>query len=411
MDLASPFAPVELREGEFDCRRKEARRRGNPAWIWPEVSPGSWAEATEAVARATATILSGDVAHLPDFEPLTFSLACYTSGMGPLLGWWLEKDALTAPLAIRAVLNAHLEHARSRATRAQARSKFVIAILANEGVGPIVLKGGHTAFAYFPDPATRPASDLDLLVPRAQATRAECALALAGFGCKSRTSRGSTWALLEERREPRSVWFAHAEDPWSVDLHNSLDFSASAGARLVRLDRADPFTSIVDWPLDCRAKALSQPLQLLHLAVHASGGLQSLTLLRLVELILVVKRDQKAGRLSWKSFLELAEQTGGLGAAYPALKIGEKMLPGIVPEEVLHRCHEASPRRARAIVKRLEPARAQRVERASIAEHFMWVSDLSGWVRQLGSDLFPRNSAGSIYQARAYRLLRGRISP
>ncbi len=410
MDVASPLAPIELHEGEFDRRKKDAKRSGNPAWLWPEVSLGSWAEATRELARATATMLRGDVAHLSTFEPLTFSLACYTSGTGPLLGWWLEADALTAPLTIGAILKAHLEHSRRRARRAAAMSKLVIAHLANGGIRPIVLKGGHTAFAYFPDPATRPASDLDLLVPAAQAARAESTLALAGLGCVSRTRRDSTWAILEERQEPRSVWLAHAEDPWSVDLHTSLDFSAAPGAQLVQLDRADPFATPVDWPPDYRAKALSQPLQLLHLAVHASGGLQNLTLLRLVELILVVKGDQEAGRLSWTSFLETAEQTGGLGAAYPALKMSEKMLPGIIPQGVLDLCNKASPRRVRAIIDKLEPASAQRIERASIAEHFMWVSGMSGWVRQLGSDLFPGHSLGSIYETRAYRLLRGKIS-
>ncbi|HJP68758.1 MAG TPA: nucleotidyltransferase family protein [Sphingomicrobium sp.] len=410
MDVVSPLPPLELCEGEFHRRKNDAKRSGKPAWIWPEVPLGSWAEATDELATASATVLRGDVAHFSDFEPLTFSLACYISGMGPLLGWWLEANALTAPSAVGAVLNAHLHHARNRARYVATMSKFVIAHLANEGVRPIVLKGGHTAFAYFPDPATRPASDLDLLVPAAQAAKAESTLALAGLRCLSRTRRDSTWAISGERQEPRSIWLAHAEDPWSVDLHTSLDFSAATGAQLVHLDSADPFSTAIDWPPDHRAKALSQPLQLLQLAVHASGGLQNLTLLRLVELILVVRRDHKGGRLSWKSFLETAEQTGGLGAAYPALKMSEKMLPGIVPKEILDRCNEASPRRVRAIVNKLDPASAQRVERASIAEHFMWVSGTSGWLRQLGSDLFPPHSLLSIYQARAYRLLRGKIS-
>lgn len=411
MAVLSSLGPIELCEGEFDRRRQEAKQSGNPAWIWPEVPLVSWTEATDEIAKATATVLSGDIAHLCDFEPRTFSLACYTSGMGPLLGCWLEADALTAPLAIGAILNAHLEHARGRAKRAAVLSKSVVALLAKEGVRPIILKGGHTAFAYFPDPATRPASDLDLLVPAMDAAQAESALALAGLACLSRTKRDSTWAILNERREPRSVWLAHAEDPWSVDLHNSLDFSAAAGAQLVRLDRADPFMTAIDWPPDERAKALSQPLQLLHLAVHASGGFHNLTLLRMVELILVIQRDEEGGRLSWKSFLEMGERTGGLGAAYPALQMSETMLPGIIPEEVLHRCNQAAPKRVRAIVEKLDPAHAQRIERTSITEHFMWVSGMSGWARQLGSDLIPARSVGSIYQARAYRLLRGKISP
>ena len=80
--------------------------------------------------------------------------------------------------------------------------------------------------------------------------------------------------------EPRSLWLAHADDPWCVDLQSSLDFSAGPGAMIVRFDFADPIGTSDPWPLNPEAGALSQPLLLLHLAVHASGGLHSLTLLR-----------------------------------------------------------------------------------------------------------------------------------
>jgi hypothetical protein len=158
------------------------------------------------------------------------------------------------------------------------------------------------------------------------------------------------------------------------------------------------------------AYVLRQPLLLLHLAAHASGGLHSLTLLRMVEIILVVRRDLEEGRLSWDEFLETAERIGAAGAAFPALRLSEKLVLGTVPRRVLERCALAAPRRARAIVERLEPATAHRVERASVTEHFMWVTGLGGWTRQLRSDLFPTSGMWPVYQARAYRLLRGRIT-
>ena len=410
MAILSPLDWTELAEGELDRRKKAAKRSGNPAWLWPEVSVPSWASATSQLAEAIRLILSGDLAQLGACEPLVFSLACYTSGTGPLLGWWLEQSRLTAPVELSSILAAHLEHARERARRTWILSKAVVALLLNQSIPVIVLKGGHTAFAYFPDPATRPATDLDLLVPARHAQAAGAALARAGFGCISTARRESSFALADGPREPVSLWLAHASDPWSVDLHNSLDFSASSGARLVRLDRTKPFENAVDWPPDPEAKALSQPLQLLHLAVHASGGLQSLTLLRMVELILVIKHDLTAGRLSWSKFLELGDAADGLGAAYPALAMCERMLAGSVPRQVMDRCRKAAPKRVRAIVDKLEPARAQRVDRASIEEHFMWVCGISGWIRQLGLDLFPPRSIRSIYEARAYRLLHGKIS-
>jgi hypothetical protein len=150
------------------------------------------------------------------------------------------------------------------------------------------------------------------------------------------------------------LWLAHADDPWSVDLHSALDFAATPGADIVRLDRAKPFDSVEPWAVEPSARVLSQPLLLLHLAAHAGGGLGSLTLLRMVEIILVIRRDLAGDRLDWADFLAVAAQTGGLGAAYPALTMCDMLAPGTIPEDVVDACGEAMPRRARG----RRPARA-----------------------------------------------------
>ena len=97
----SPLDWIELRDGEFDRRIKAAKRSGNPAWLWPEVSIASWTEATSQVADAIKLILSGNIAQLGSCEPLAFSLACYTSGMGPILGWWQQEARLSSAIGDR----------------------------------------------------------------------------------------------------------------------------------------------------------------------------------------------------------------------------------------------------------------------------------------------------------------------
>jgi hypothetical protein len=409
-DRSAVLPRIELGEGEFADHVRRARRSGSPAWLWPEVPISAWAEAVEQLARVIATILRSEIAELPACDPLALSLACYTSGTGPLLGWWSENGLLVAPPSTREVLDLHLQHGRKRAERAAAQSRAAVALFAQHSIPVIVLKGGHTSLVYFPHPATRPATDLDLLVPSSQAAAAEAALMTAGFHCLDRGRRESSWAAAGARQEPRSLWLAHAEDPWSIDLHCSLDFSASPGAATVRLDGAKPFATSEQWLLDPHANALRQPLLLLHLAVHASGGLHSLSLLRMIEQILVVRRDTETGRLSWKELLETGAQTNALGSSYPAFAMCEQLAPGTIPEDILRRCAEAAPSRARKVVERLTPASAQRVARASILEHLMWVSALSGWARQLRSDLIPARSMRRIYEARAWRLLHGTIS-
>ena len=187
-----------------------------------------------------------------------------------------------------------------------AQTARIMPALAARQIPVIVLKGGDTAYRYFPAPEARPASDLDVLVPVDWGRAAQAVLADEGLACVARQPRDTTWASPGDLGEPKSLWLVHADDPWSVDLHSSLDFSASPGAATVRLDCGKPFATTEPWPIEPSARVLSQPLLLLHLAVHASGGLQSLTLLRMVEIVLVIRRDLANGRLSWSEFIAVA---------------------------------------------------------------------------------------------------------
>jgi hypothetical protein len=159
---------------------------------------------------------------------------------------------------------------------------------------------------------------------------------------------------------------------------------------------------------------LDQPLLLLHLAAHAGAGWQNLTLLRQVELVLVIRQDLAAGRLSWDAFADLGARTGASSYAYPALALAEKLAPGTIPGAVLDRCAAPAPQAVRRAVERLTPATAQRIDRNSVGEHFMWAEGWRARLRLLASDILP--DVGSwpefrrIYEERAWRLIRGRVS-
>jgi hypothetical protein len=402
-----------ISEVEVSRRFQWAKRQGNPAWLWPEVTVEAWREALERIAYAIRVILSGETAGL-DGDPAAIGLAGYTAGVGPLLGWWAETGALSPSPAIAPGLALHLRHNRIRAARLEHAAIGLIESLSQAGVPTAVLKGADTARAYFPDPGVRPASDIDLLVRAEHAAAAEAVLRALRFSEATRGARESSWRPPGCAPAPRSLSFVHADDPWSIDLHSSLDLLVSAGAPLARLDAGRPMESRRRWTPHPGAVALDQPLLLFHLAIHAGAGLQNLTLLRLVELNLVIRRDFAAGRLDWDAFLAFGARASLLGFAYPALKLCEDLTPGVVPASVLAQCAHAAPRGVLRVVRRLTPATAQRIERSSVGEHFMWTD---GWVaraRQLAADIAPRagswRALWSIYEKRAWRLVRGRIS-
>ena len=62
-------------------------------WLWPDVPPAEWQQSVRAIAGATKDVLAGKQAMLSG-RAEALSVAGYTSGMGPLLGWWIDKGDL-----------------------------------------------------------------------------------------------------------------------------------------------------------------------------------------------------------------------------------------------------------------------------------------------------------------------------
>jgi hypothetical protein len=173
-------------------------------------------------------------------------------------------------------------------------------------------------------------------------------------------------------------------------------------------------TGVGLWRGHARARVLEQPLLLLHLAAHAGAGWQNLTLLRQVELVLVIRQDLAAGRLSWNEFLDVGARIDALSYAYPALRLAEKLAPGTVPSDILEQCADRAPASVRRAVERLTPSTAQRIDRASVGEHFMWASNWRDSLRMFASDIVPSGRSWPqlrrIYEDRIWRLIRGRVS-
>lgn len=394
---------------EIGSRLRRAHARGNPAWLWPDVDQMRRRAAMEQLASATHQVLAGNAAELTS-DAAAIGLAGYVSGMGPLLGWWINQGVISAPDAIAATLCEHLRHNRDRAARLRRACTAITAALDSAGIKSIVLKGLHTESAYFPAPGTRPASDIDLLVEHNERAAAERVLWSRGLVPASRGRFESSWREGGAATQPASLYLVHRDDPWTIDLHHSLDIAPAPGAPIARLDLGQPLQSGCHWADREAGYTLDQPLLALHLAVHAGHGLHNLTLLRLVELVLVIRKDTASGRLSWPDFAALATATHALGYAYPALAFAEQLAPGTIPRHILSESARAASRRAVGIVRRLTPATAQRIGRLSLPMHFMWTRGMEGWARQIAADLVPHASLRrslEIYRARAWQLLGG----
>ncbi|HYG30054.1 MAG TPA: nucleotidyltransferase family protein [Allosphingosinicella sp.] len=364
-----PQEALDLPADEVRCRLDAAHGGRGSGWMWPEVDEADWHSAQRALADVAAATLGGRPAPELRGEPRALAVAGYTSGIGPLIGHWIERDAISAEPDAAALFELQLRHNRLRSARLRSEALAAVSLLHGAGIEPTVLKGIHTGFDHFPEPGARPCSDIDLLVPGHLFGAAEAAMQRSGYlpGRSERIPIQRAWRRPDGPAQVRSLSLVHADDPWAVDLQGSLDrkFAPSSVARLQGLADRRPRAR---WSQDPGAAVLAQPLLAIHLASHASNGLQSLNLLRLVEIVLVLRREP----VDWRELVEAAADIDALGFLYPAFGLAEQLVPGTVPQEVIAACAAEAPAAVRAVVADHDPSSIHRVARLSSRESLMW---------------------------------------
>jgi hypothetical protein len=102
-------------------------------------------------------------------------------GMGPLLWHHIRQSGVAIPEETRRTLQGlTLRHRLHNQINARVLTE-IIALLQGAGIQPLVLKGLALAYQYYPDPALRPGSDIDLLFKQDDVLPALDLLASAGF--------------------------------------------------------------------------------------------------------------------------------------------------------------------------------------------------------------------------------------
>lgn len=397
---------VETVRGRFAW----AERRGEPRWLWPGVAVEAWSGALIAVESVVRAVFAGASPPQLDCDPGALGIAAYTSGTGPLLGHWLEQDRFDSSPEVTGVLGYQLRHNRLRMDRLTQRAIALVERFARRGVPVSVIKGMHSAHRYFPEPGTRPVSDIDLVVAPRDLAVARLLLIQSGYA-RGRGLAGppaqEEWRPVGQRDVPRTLAFVHFDDPWSIDLQVSHDRRFGSGARIAHVDRALPAPPWPSWGPTPTASVLPQPWLLLGLALHASANWENLSMLRLAELALVARRDA----IDWDAFINAAEHVGSPALVYPALCQCERLAPGTIPAAMLERCRAATSRAAREMIEGLRPATVQRLVALRRREKFLWAPTLLAQASQLFAELVPRESASlgdfaRIYRRRAWKFAR-----
>lgn len=386
----------------------------------------SWRDCLREVEQATGSVLrssplprsQGPVATLEiptSSSSHAMGVAAFTSGMGPLLARWIEDGSLVTDPGTATVLARHLDHGRRRHLRLTADLDRAVALLREAGVTPVVIKGTHTAEDYFVEPAARPRSDIDLVVDPAEFRTSEALLSAWGYVRRGGTRHPpkSDWVPPGEEPRLHSLHLTHELNPRSVDLHASLERTFYGVRReTIRLTPG----LLRPWDrMGGHASVLRQPALLWTLAAHASEGLHNLTLLRLVEIVTVIREDTERGELDWDEVSRWLAAVDGERFVFAALALAERLAPGTVEPAFLQRLGRAAPPRLRRAVEGLAPSDAQRLERLSLTERFLWARGPGEHARRAFRMLAPDTTDGSLielarlYAERAFRLVRGRV--
>lgn len=388
--LASPHGPA-LADPDPAFARRVARfgRTRDTRDLWPDVEPAALKAALREIERVVRAVLAphGEAAtHTPALradgpsEVRALGVAAFSSGTGALLAHWIAEGRVRAGASVRAALDEHLAHGRAFATRIEREALPVLDAFIAQGIRPIVIKGFHTARAYWDDAGIRPAADVDLVVAAAQIPAAEAILSAAGFSPTDDPGGNHPYkrhwsAPGREEGHVYSLDRPDARNPWRIDLHASLDceYRDVAFARLdVARDTVVPFQVAGRELL-----APSADLALLVAACHVACELHSMRLLRLVELTRIVPA------VDWTAFRSLCARTRAARFAYPAFTLVELLAPGTIHPGVLDECHASSSRIVRRIVRGLVPAGAD--PRKSFLITFMWSTGVRDVLRAIAS--------------------------
>jgi hypothetical protein len=351
--------------------------------LWPDLSKATLTRAHKAIWDATAERLAGgrpdlSAEALGGRRPL--SVAAVISGMGGLLGYWIQERQLNADDEAKELFGDYLDHGRRSAYKMETGLVAILRECRERSVTPTVLKGAFTARKYFPEPGTRPSADIDLLIRPEDLPETRESLTAAGFRQATQPAFGTeVWKPRDSPQEVVSVEMDHADNPWSIDVHTSIDRPYFRGhwshfGRII-------FANTERWILrQQQALVFRQPLLLSHLAQHASRDIVRFRIVRLVELVFVIRQDT---HIDWDECLRLLDQCGVTRFVYPAFALAERLAPSTVEPGFLNAVSDAAPSSTRKAVRQLADDPLRSFFRRSPAERIMWTNGfqekLLGW--------------------------------
>lgn len=390
---------------------RAARKEHDPRELWPGIDVGRLRRAQEGIITAVCEVLAGGTAvplAAPNDDPVTLGRAAYRLGVGPLLGWWIERAALVPGAGVASALAPHLDHARRRHERLLRETLRIVDALRTAGVEPVLLKGLHVA-TWYPAPECRAFQDTDLLVATRDMPRVAAVLAGAGFvPGPLRAGNRVDWSAPGGALP--SLELTHADGPWGVDVHDGLTrvFHRALLASLPAPGPDDcPTLELPGGAL----RVLPPGHAIAFLAIHASNNLRVLQLTHLLDLVFAARA---CGAGAWDDAMALMRAAGSARFAWPACHLAERLAPGCVPAPARATLEAAAHPRLRRAVARLPLTGLAPPDRWVAGYVLMWAATPAEVLRVIWRQLVPGppltpEERAEFYRRQLRKLFRGDV--
>lgn len=315
----------------------------------------------------------------------------YWQGAIPWLLSRADEDRVLIDPTVRSRLDRVNRLMRARTERLLEEGATILRVFAAQGIQALPLKGIVLADRYYPDPLTRAMRDIDLLIHKADETKATTALSKLGYRAFGRQSKST---LLVQGEKLAESWSPDHLRP--VDLHTrSVDDIAFLGLDLDALlwDRSTrvELLGVPDVPV------LRPAVLMFHVALHASNNWvrrdPMLSHLRDLEIL-----SSRLDQADWGELAELSDR-GSARNIFPALAFLARYVPAAIPIEVFHSMEKQTPPRLRTWIDNngygqltrtsYDTAKAGDRTFAVVVARSRLVSGWREWARFLAGVAFP----------------------
>lgn len=300
--------------------------------------------------------------------------------LAPILYMALRGGAAPAPVLAR--LRAAWLAAERQHLLAGKQLREIVDAFGGAGIQTIILKGPALAADYYPDPALRPFTDLDLLVRRRDRDTAMEVLSRLGY---AHGSPGRSLAY-ELEHAPAAYFVAPSDAPrLPIDLHWEC-VAHPGGSRATELAAEEIWSRALPAPSwGDAARALAAEDLLVYLAAHFAIHHALAGALWQLDLALVLKRH--SATLDWDAVGARARRWCAAGAVYFALRAVDEQLGVRAPGPTMHRLRPGDLRVA--LVDRLMRGGPERLIRMEYVVGLLMLDRYSDIARMLASGLVP----------------------